>query len=420
MSVTYSFPRIEHLDDVRVHVDADCFRVVEKDSGHTFVNYVKMGNDTFPAFPAPKSDDPWDIAYARSQWQRAAVRRECRGIAFDTETGAIVSRPFHKFFNVGEREDMDVGVLDFSARHWVLDKLDGSMVRPLPTPAGIRWGTKMGITDTAMWAEDFVAGDKRDYVGFAEFCISHGWTPMFEYVGPFNRIVAEYAEDMVLLAIRHNREGWYLTPEQVDRQAELFGIPTVRTYDPVEGDPTVYLSAVKESDDLDEGIVIQWENGHRAKVKTDIYSTLHRVKEASRTERTLVTAIREGTVDDLLPLVSAEDRADVEAYIKRFWWCFERLRDDIAALYKDARLSYDDKKSFAISPQGAKSMTRLEASLVFSMWDGKIADASEAADRVITGGLVSETKWQEMKENVAMAANLNNFETAWKEKGDFE
>lgn len=417
----YVFPRIEHIDDVRCIIgEDDCFRTIAKDSGHTFINYVKMGNETFPPFEPAASDDPWDVGYARSRWHQAAIRRECRGIAFDTATGKIVSRPFHKFFNVGEREEMDVSALDFCATHWVCDKVDGSMVRPLPTPDGIRWGTKMGITDTAMFAESFVASSDRRYVEFASACMFTDNTPIFEYVGPHNRIVADYTEDMVLLAIRDTITGAYLSPPEVDEYAEEWGIPSVRTYDPVEGDPTVYLSAVKQSDDLDEGIIIQWSDGHRAKVKTETYTILHKVKESARTERTLVTAILEGTVDDLLPLVPAEDRADIERYVSRFFYCKDRLAEDIRIMYEEARQDFAEKKDFATSEDGARGMTRMEASTVFSMWDGKIASAADAASRIIEHGLTSETKWAEMKENLRMATKFNDFETVWHEKGAFD
>ena len=419
MSVTYTFPRIEHIDDVLPHIDSDCFRVVEKDSGHTFVNYVKMGNDTFPPF-VPTDSVEHGYTGAALHNHRAAVRRECRGIAFDTATGRIVSRPFHKFFNVGEREDMDLAELDFSRPHTVQDKIDGSMVRPLMTASGIRWGTKMGITDTAMFAELFVE-DNLIYNEFAAHCMAAGMTPIFEFTAPENRVVVDYgrAPQMTLLAIRNNVSGGYLEYDNsLMLVAERWGIPLVRTFDPVDGDPIVYLSTVKDSGDLDEGVVIQWENGHRAKIKTDVYSHLHRVKEAARTERTLVAAILDGSVDDLLPLVPVEDRAEIEAYNKRFWLCLERLAEDIRIMYREVRLGYTEKKDFAVRGRG--DMTSMEASVVFALWNGKTVDAAEAAKKIIRNGLISETKWREMKENLCMATNLHDFSTVWQEKGDFE
>jgi len=407
---------------VLIHIDEDCFKVVEKETGHTFVNYKKMGNETFPPFATPASSDPWDVARAASENHRAAIRRECRGIAFDTATGEIVSRPFHKFFNVGEREDMDIPTLDFGLPHVVQDKIDGSMVRPLMTPHGIRWGTKMGVTDVAMVAELFVE-DNPIYEDFAACYIEKGMTPIFEFTSPENRIVVDYgrAANMTLLAIRDNVTGQYLEYDNTLLLiADRWEIPLVNMFDPVEGDPSVYFSAVKSDDELDEGIVIQWQNGHRAKVKTDVYTTLHRVKESARTERTLVKAILAGEVDDLLPLVPAEDRADIERFARNFWHSVRTIAEDIDVMFHEVRLDFDTKKAFATCSGGMKDMTRLESSIVFSLWDGKLVDGDDAVNQIITQGLVSETKWQEMRQNVAATSNLSNFAMNWQSKEDFE
>jgi len=422
MAVHYRFPLIRHIDDVLPFIDADCFRVVAKDCGNTYINYVKMGNDTFPSMPTEAewtraAGDDYELHGLNQDADRAAIRRECRGIAFDTATGEIVSRPFHKFFNVGEREDMDIPTLNFNAAHVVQDKVDGSMVRPVPTEAGIRWGTKMGVTDTAMFAETWLV-DHPDYYELAERYMSEGFTPIFEYVSPENRVVVDYGKrDMILLAVRDNLTGNYLLHDALVNIGERYGIPVVGVYDPVEGDPTTYLSAIKDSDDLDEGIVIQWDNGHRAKVKTETYSILHKVKEAGRTERTLIQAIWDGKVDDLLPLLPEDERAKVQKFVSLFWKSVSDLSDDIFVLYNSMRAEYDTKKDFALGT--ADTLTQMERGVVFGMWDDKYG-ATDAGINIIKNGLSSETKWAETKQNIAMATNLNNLVAHWQGTEDIE
>lgn len=418
MSIHYPFPAIQHIDDVLPYVDDDCFRVVEKACGNTYINYVKMGNDTFPAFETESYPyDAWE-QHTIDQWNiRAAMRREGRGIAFNTATGEIVSRPFHKFFNVGEREDMDISILNFGAAHTVQDKVDGSMVRPIPTEFGIRWSTKMGITDTAMLAETWLVGHP-EYYTLAEHFMQDGYTPIFEYVSPENRIVVDYGRrDMILLAIRHNVTGEYMEPSELADVGHGFRIPVVTVYDPVDGDPTMYLSAVKASDALDEGIVIQWHNGHRAKVKTETYNILHKVKEASRTERTLIQAIWDGKVDDLLPLLPEEDRARVQRFIAAYWRDVHTLGEDIFMLYNDMRDEYKTKKDFALGT--ADSLTQMERACVFGMWDGKYG-ATDAGLNILKGGLSSETKWTDTKQNLAMATNFSRLTAHWQGTEDIE
>lgn len=404
------FPTIRHIDDVLPHVDDDCFRVIEKDCGHTYINYVKMGNETFPPFE-PYGPHAFDDTIDDRNL-RAAVRRECRGIAFDTETGLIASRPFHKFFNVGEREDMTIEACRFGEPHVVMDKVDGSMIRPLRVAGGIRWATKMGITDTALIAETWLAEHPK-YAEMAEAFMEIGCTPIFEFVSRENRVVVDYGEtSAILLAVRANNTGSYLDHDALVKIGRARDIPVVKVYDPVEGDPTIYLDAVRKSDDLDEGIVVAWEDGRRAKVKTETYSTLHKVKEAARTERTLVTAIREETVDDLLPLIPEEDRARVQRFITAYFIWQKDLADDCRFLYEEMRDNYPTKKAFALGTNDG-SLTQMERAIVFGMWDGKLEDGAAAAEKIISGGLSSETKWEETKQNVRMSSTLSSFKVTW-------
>lgn len=412
--LNYDFPAIQFIEHVLPYVDDDCFRVIEKDCGHTYINYVKMGPDTFPLFncPADRSEvDEWN--------HRAAIRRECRGIAFHTRTGILMSRPFHKFFNFGEREDMELDLLNFDTQHWVCDKVDGSMLRPLWVDGELRWGTKMGLTDTAAIAERWLV-DQPNYAALANYCREHGYTPIFEFVSKENRVVVDYGPtDMILLAIRDTDKGTYLTPPSVANFARQYNIPTARVYDSVNGDAHEFFARVKANDDLDEGVVVQWPNGHRGKAKTDTYSVLHRVKESARTERTLITAILQEEVDDLLPLLPVEDRDNLLRYIARFWFCCEQLAGDIAFMYEQVRDVYETKKDFALSSI-AKDCTSIEKTTIFAMWDGKRVDAKAAAMHIVNQGLTSETKWAETKQTIAMSTNYHTFDAGWQTQEDVE
>jgi RNA ligase len=407
MSIHYPFPIINHISDVLPFIDDKSFTVKEKDSGHTFINYVRMGPETFPP-----------VIGSVEERHAAVIRRECRGIAFYTETGLIASRPFHKFFNVGENEYVTIGHLGFHMPHVVMDKVDGSMVRPLLTPAGLRWGTKIGVTDTSNFAEAWLYG-KREYVKFALRSVSEGWTPLFEYVSPENRVVVNYGKrDMILLAMRHTVTGEYMDHDAMVLVAERYGIPVVKTYDPIEGDAQTYIENVRISDDLDEGVVVAWPNGHRSKAKTDIYNVLHKVKEAGRTERTLVTAILEGKVDDLLSMLEDKDRAKVDAFIAEFWSSLDTLENEIGGLYEDVRGDFPDKKSFALGR--GKDLTRIERANMFSLWDGKVATTRDAAMNIIKSGLTSETNWFAMRNSIEEAESFTAFSFDWTGQEDIE
>lgn len=193
--MNYPFPIIQTIDDVLPHIAGrDEFNVNDK-GDYITVNYAVDFEDTFAM------TGPDDIG--------GAIRRECRGLKF-YPSGEIAARPFSKFFNVGQLEETQPHVLDFGSDHTVMSKLDGSMVHPILIGEQIRWCTKAGITDVSKLAETFVEKNIK-YRNFAAACIERGLTPIFEYVGPFNKVVLDYeTENMILLAVRENVTGTYL------------------------------------------------------------------------------------------------------------------------------------------------------------------------------------------------------------------
>lgn len=201
----YQFPEIRTIDDVLPHIEGrDEFIIAERDYG-TVINYAVAFEDTFP--PVKVSGGS-----ARMRAERAltnSMRRECRGLIFYPD-GRIMSRPFHKFFNINEREETQTHAIDMMMQHVIMEKMDGSMIRPILVDGYVRWASKMGITSVAMQAEEFVAKNTR-YKDFAIWCISEGLTPIFEWTSPFNQIVLPYEkENLTLLAVRDNLTGEYL------------------------------------------------------------------------------------------------------------------------------------------------------------------------------------------------------------------
>lgn len=189
----YKFPHITHIDDVLPYVEGRKEFVVADKGDYVVVNYVVAMSSTFDR------DNGWEY------------RRECRGLIFCNETGKVISRPAHKFFNVSEREETDISNIDISQDHIILDKLDGSFIRPFRTADGVmRVGTKMGETDIAAMAKPFF--EKNEYKAFADWCCDNDLTPVFEFLSRKQRIVIDYgAEDqLVLLFIRHNVTGEYI------------------------------------------------------------------------------------------------------------------------------------------------------------------------------------------------------------------
>lgn len=364
----YTFPKIVKFSDIEEYLD-DNFRVTEQ-SGVKFINYNLSNSETFPAVNSYGD----------------AVRREFRGIAFDAEDGYILSRPFHKFFNLDERPDEQP---DWSIPHVVLEKLDGSMVRPIRYPSGnIRWCTKAGVTDVAAEAEVFVAKHPR-YERFAQQMLDRGLTPIFEYVGPNNKIVLDYSEEnLVLLAIRNMVTGDYVNLNQPVVNYLRLDIPVV-------GESTHAVHEVKDSEG-DEGIVISFYDGHKVKVKSEWYVLRHKGKELISNERKVVKMILDGTIDDVLPFVSGDHRKAVWKFQEEFNSGVDESADLLQRLYAAFRSTCKTKKEVATS----SVLTHFNPwvkSAIFSLWDEKVETPKDAILKIISKSLSTEDKYRKIK-----------------------
>jgi RNA ligase len=355
--MNYDFPIINHINDVIPHIDDRSeFKVMVKD-WYTVINYMVAFEDTFSLIRHRTHYNMW-------------VRRECRGLIFDTETGNLISRPYHKFFNVGEREETDINKVNLYEPHVVLEKLDGSMIRPIPTKEGFRLATKAGITDVAMNAEVFVA-DKPEYAKFIHSSIACGLTPIFEWCSRKNRIVIDYPEDkLILTAVRDNLTGTYLPHPIIVETGKNYNIPVVKAVDGLSvQNINLFVNQVREWDD-GEGIVLRFNSGHMVKVKADEYVLRHKSKEQINQEKNVIQTILSDSVDDLVPLLTPDDATRLKEFQKAFWASVDDLAYEMAQIYLGGNSVYPDKKDFAVEFV-QKRILPIHAPIMYAMKGGK-------------------------------------------------
>ena len=326
----YQFPKIQTIQDVLPHIQGrDEFVVAERDS-YTVINYVVSMSDTF------EMSGPNDLT--------GAIRRECRGLIFD-KAGVLISRPFHKFFNVNEREETQMNVIDLSQPHVIMEKMDGSMIRPLIVDGCLRLATKMGVTEVAMAAEVYLASrkDSGEIMNWMERCVKIGLTPIFEFIAPTNQIVISYSEpDLVLLAIRHNETGNYL----VEQNSTPSGLTRVPVYGSVEGNLADYVARQRAAEGR-EGDIIRFADGHMLKVKNDWYVRIHKTVDKIRFDRHIVELILNEEIDDAIPMLPPHEAERVRKFELRF---ADRLHTLIAGYdryYHTVLASGLDRKRYA-------------------------------------------------------------------------
>lgn len=351
----YEFPQIEKIDDVLNAIDGyEEFKVFEK-GDYVVVNYIVSFVETFK----------WEENDALG----SAIRRECRGIIFN-KNGDIISRPYSKFFNVNEREETNINKINLYEPHVILEKLDGSMIRPIPSQLGFRLATKAGVTEIAMNAEKFIA-DKPFYAKFILSCIKKSVTPIFEWVSRKNRIVIDYPKDnLILTAIRNNKTGIYESYEIMKSIKEYYGIPVVKAITNLSSQNIHLLSnQIKDWDD-GEGVVIRFDNGHMVKIKSDDYVLKHKTKEQISLEKNIIQVILDDTVDDICPLLPETDSKRLLNYQHLFWEMVNNNSQKMNELFYLGEKKYPDKKEFAVN-YVQKEVPKQYASIMYGMKDGK-------------------------------------------------
>jgi RNA ligase len=370
----YEFPKIKTIEDVLDDLNGyDEIRVIEKD-WYTVINYAVALEDTFE----------WDCEDPHS----SSIRRECRGLIFDKQ-GKLISRPYHKFFNACEKEETQLNKINLYEPHVVLEKLDGSMIRPIPTKEGFRLATKAGITDVAMNAEVFIASD-MDYVDLIRGLIEGGMTPIFEWCSRKNRIVVDYPEDqLILTAIRDTETGEYVPYAEMVEIAEHSGIPVVKAVDGLAvQDINLFVKQVREWDD-GEGVVLRFDTGHMVKVKADDYVLRHKTKDSISQEKNVIQVILDDSVDDLVPLLTPQDAERLKDFQHSFWSNVDAAAISLAIQFVPANKKYPDKKDFAVEFVQKLEDSRLMP-IMYSMRAGK--NAHEAIADMIGKSLSTQTK----------------------------
>ena len=395
----YEFPRIESLADVLPAIEGrDEFIVATREWG-TVVNYMVSMADTFPEV---RDEDYWcpgcklpmsETAGCASQRcpdsvNLAAIRRECRGLLFYPD-GRIMSRRLHKFFNVNERDETAAHRIDLGKPHVILEKLDGSMITPVFTEAGVRWGTKMGITEVSMQAEVHVSR-WRQYTDFAEQCLAENVTPIFEWCSRQQRIVVDYTQDqLVLIAMRHNITGEYLPYDVLTYNGSYWHIPVVQTYAGTTENMEHLISETRAMADA-EGWIIRFDDGQMLKIKGDWYVRIHKTKDNLIWEKNVVELLINERMDDVKPYMLDEDLRRVEAFETDFWQGINGMVNWYEEYFQAVLATGADRKQFAQSMMPAIPKGSFLPQFVFGRFDGK--DARELIINHIKKNCGTQTK----------------------------
>jgi RNA ligase len=320
------FPTIEHIDDVWPHVkDKPEFIRIDREH-YTAIDYVIQTPDSF----------------------KTALQRECRGIKFYPD-GRIMARPFHKFFNLGERADPST--VDLSKPHFLQDKVDGSMIHPaiLEDEDRLVFMTKKGNTEVAKKAEKYFLGDHR-YTSFMEGMLLQGKTPIFEFTGPSQRIVLNYGKRhrLTLLAVRDTITGEYTEYDMLSSMGLLNNISFAEKANHFNYHSGEDLHKTISGMEGIEGYVLTFDDGEKLKIKTEEYVIMHRALDDLSSKKKVTNLILTGFADDVKPILSDEDRKELEEYEDALFLHVDYIAG-IVKTHAEAYRCFDTRKNWAVN-----------------------------------------------------------------------
>lgn len=200
------------------------------------------------------------------------VTLSCRGLITD-ESGAVVCRPFRKFFNVEEhdREGSVLPPINWNQPFYVSEKMDGSLGIVYPTQDGQAIATRGSfVSDQAIAATEILKTKYADWRPVLDR------TYLFEIIFPGNRIVVDYGDmrDIVLIDVICTATGTGESRAVIESEADRMGCPVVKSI-PISD--AAAISKYETGEDNREGIVVRFNDGMRVKIKLAEYKRLHRL-----------------------------------------------------------------------------------------------------------------------------------------------
>lgn len=369
--MSHAFPIIKTIDDVLPYIEGKEEFKVKDNGAYTTIDYVIRQEDSFDN----------DVA------------RECRGIKF-WPNGEIAARAFHKFFNRGERPDLEEKFEIGTPRFY--EKVDGSLVHPVILNGGITWMTMAGVTDIANMARDMIERKYSHEMDTIRDCIVSGWMPLFEYIGPYNRVVVKYAkEDLRFLAMRNIVTGCYAFEHNPFRT-----IPSRESYNSDD------ISDVREWKEKEGVVIVYPETGLMLKVKANDYVLKHRIKEEISQEKNVLIRVLNNQVDDLAGIIDKEDFLNICDYSNHVHYNL-RIAAQTLMDVMSVTMCFDTRKEVAIYAR--EHLNSVLASIFFRCYDKNVGMDIDEIYKEIVSHILSNTYRSTKIENM----RAGTFKVRW-------
>jgi RNA ligase len=364
------FPLILTIDDILPHIEGRDEFVVAHKQDYTAIDYNYVLPDTF--------DNPY--------------RLECRGIKFDA-FGEILARPYHKFFNLGEKNT----TFDIHQKHYVAEKLDGSMIHPAIVNNKLLLMTRMGHTDVAKQAQQWAEQNNTRLLEYSEKLLIGGITPIFEWTSPQNRIVIAYPKSaLYLTGARFTVSGEYLDFCELRHIAQWCDV-SLASQRPSPNTVEELAESIRGLKD-EEGVVVCCDDGHRVKIKAEDYVLKHKIMAEVAQERHFARAVLEGKSDDIMALMSKDVALSYEKYQQALHTSMQLQAHEIQASVDWADYKEWTHKHFAEQVENYHNGIPQWLKAAYYTARRKGVPAYDALTGVLSSHAVNNRKWKVIKD----------------------
>ena len=271
--------------------------------------------------------------------------KESRGTAFiynkTSDTWELFCRAYPKFFNLGEICSKEEYIRKYEPLE-VFDKADGSLILIGEIDGKLITKSKTSLNSEQAKMAQILLDSNKHIQDFCTDIIMKGFSPVFELVGPDNKIIVNYkTNELILLGVVNNQTGEVTTKiptkiKQVDSTYFTWG----------------ELLCIQERvlEDI-EGYVVRTSNNEFVKLKTNRYKQLHSLKDSISNTKNLVKLILDGELDDIYDVFS--DDKVVMSEVERVQSLISKEFNHKIVEFKELRRKYfsdfeENRKEFAM------------------------------------------------------------------------
>jgi T4 RnlA family RNA ligase len=207
-----------------------------------------------------------------------------------------------KFFNINETQENQESNLKLKTIKKVSEKLDGSLIQPVKICGEIKMKSKQSFDNQqAQMATKLLESDE-ELEFFILDCWDNNFYPIFELVGPDNKIVLDYKENkLVLIAVR-TEAGEFIDIDKFNykNRAKSFNMSLDDIIHSAKNDKNI------------EGYIVKFTDGSIVKIKTLDYLEKHRVLQDADSYKTILKRILEEDMDDLYATIPVDKLQEIQ------------------------------------------------------------------------------------------------------------